>query len=492
MVFTRLAFPRAVVVVASLVCVSAAHAQTWREVKTANFTVVSDASEGRARNIAWQFEQMRAAMREGLPWVQVQLDRPVTIIAVKDENSMRAIAPQYWEGRGMRPVSVSVGGIDRHYIALRADAEVEQQLMNPHNAAYRSYSAMTLGQSLDRTIPLWLGEGLSVILSNSIVRQREVVFGRPMPWTLETIKEGPRMPLPELFGIQRNTPSYRSSIGRERFDAQAWSLVHFMIFGNKDNGPARFDQMISALAGGATTIEAVNLAYGSVDALDAAYKLYVSQGVFSYSTLPTSTAIVESKLPVRVMTVPEHALSRASFHAAMGRPVEARAVAATARKADPASSVVDDVEGLLFDRDEQADQAIEAFTRAAAANSANFWTYYRLAGLKARAGIGADTAGEIEPLLVRATTLEPTYASAHALLSVAHANRGQLEPAIASARRAVELEPFDLTQRLMLIRLLMNARQADEAVKVAQETMPYARTPQQREALQAVLGATPR
>lgn len=108
-----------------------AGAQTWREVKTEHFTMVSDASEGRARRIVWQFEQMRRALQDGFPWMQVDVDRPVMVIAVRDENSMRAIAPQFWEQRGARPGSVFVGGADRHYIMLRTDLEVEDQLMNP-------------------------------------------------------------------------------------------------------------------------------------------------------------------------------------------------------------------------------------------------------------------------------------------------------------------------------------------------------------------------
>jgi hypothetical protein len=43
----------------------------WIEVKSPNFTVVSNAGEGRARNVAWQFEQIRAAIQIGWPWARV-------------------------------------------------------------------------------------------------------------------------------------------------------------------------------------------------------------------------------------------------------------------------------------------------------------------------------------------------------------------------------------------------------------------------------------
>lgn len=478
----------------SLVCLLSsiavsAGAQTWREVKTANFTVVSDASEGRARHIAWQFEQMRGAMKAGLPWVQVQLDRPILVIAVKDENAMRAMAPQYWEERGVRPVSVFVGGADRHYITLRADVEVEQQTMNPHNAAYRSYSSLALSQSLGGTLPLWLANGLSVVLSNTVVRSREVVFGRPMPWTLETIKESPRMPLAELFAVDRNSSAYRSSIGRERFDAQTWSLVQYLIFGHKDNGPARFDQLVSLIANGVASDAAVAQVYGSLAALETPYQLYVSQGVFQYSTLPTQADVVERNLPTRTLSVPEHAFARASFHVAMGRPVEARALAAAARKADAASPVVDDVEGMLLDREQQPDQAIEAFVRSTTAGSTSYWSYFRLANLRGRAGIDAASATAMAPLLERATALEPAFAPAFSMLATVELVRGQVEPALAAARRAVEVDAGDLQQHLLLVRVLMRAKQMDEARKVAQAAAPLVRTPQDRAAFDTLMGA---
>jgi len=56
----------------------------WIEVKSPHFTVVSNGSDKTARNVAWQLEQIRAAIQAGWPWARVQLDRPVTVVAAKD------------------------------------------------------------------------------------------------------------------------------------------------------------------------------------------------------------------------------------------------------------------------------------------------------------------------------------------------------------------------------------------------------------------------
>src|SRR5436190_4637198 len=115
----------AIPLVALLVLASARPARAadkWIEIKTQNFTVASNDREGDARDIAFQFEQFREAIRLAFPWAQVQLDRPLHVIAVKGEPSLKALAPQYWEMRGgTRPASVFMTTPDAHRILVRLD-----------------------------------------------------------------------------------------------------------------------------------------------------------------------------------------------------------------------------------------------------------------------------------------------------------------------------------------------------------------------------------
>jgi hypothetical protein len=79
----------------------------WLETRSPNFTVVTNANDRTARNLVWQFEQIRSAIQAGWPWARVQLDRPIVVVAAKDESTMRSLLPRYWETRGgTRPSSV--------------------------------------------------------------------------------------------------------------------------------------------------------------------------------------------------------------------------------------------------------------------------------------------------------------------------------------------------------------------------------------------------
>lgn len=468
----------------------AAAADTWHEVKGGNFTVVSNASERRTRSIAWQFEQMRAAIAEGLPWARVTHERPVYVIAVKDENSMRAMAPMYWEERGRsRPGSVFVGGDARNYILLRTDLEVEEQGMNPHSQAYWAYSALVLRQSLGGRLPLWITNGLAGVLSNTIVRAREVEFGKPMPWMAEQAREGPRLPLAELLGIDSRSPYYQGGITRERFDAQTWALVQFLIFGYKDNAGPKFDQLIQRLASGMDGGDAIASVYGSIAAVEDACLLYVQQSVYAYGRLPTSTAIVEEKLPVREASEAEQAAIRAGFHAAMRRPAEARALLVESRAAAAGNSDADDVEAVLLDEEQQTAEALAMFEKAAAAGSTSFWTYYRLATLRAGGSFSAAEAPALAPLVERATLLNPLFVPAYSFLANIHTVLRNTDQAVAAARRAVELDAANVSHYVQLARVLAAGNLREEAAAVAQQALPLAGTAQDRNALEVFLSS---
>src|SRR5262245_21818166 len=127
---------------------SAQAAEQWIEVTSAHFTVISNAGQGAARNLAWQMEQIRSAVGVIWPWAHLDLDRPFVVLGAKDEQSMRALAPRYWEEKGsMHPVSVWVEGADRYYLAVRTDVKgVDYRNLNPYQSSYFSYVTLVLRQ----------------------------------------------------------------------------------------------------------------------------------------------------------------------------------------------------------------------------------------------------------------------------------------------------------------------------------------------------------
>lgn len=191
-------------------------ADQWIEVKSLHFTVVSNASERATRRLVWQLEQIRSATAALWSWARPDLNKPLSVIVVKDENSMRALAPQYWEERrSVRPASVWVTGPDQHYLALRAAVEVDDRgTVNPYITAYFSYVDLVLAQSIDRDLPLWFRRGFTGVLSNTIVRDDHILLGAPIPWQLQILRERPVLPLTKLLAVTRQSPE---AIEADRF-----------------------------------------------------------------------------------------------------------------------------------------------------------------------------------------------------------------------------------------------------------------------------------
>jgi hypothetical protein len=62
--------------------------------------VTSNAGQSSAKSVAWQLEQIRSAIAVWWSWARVDLNKPMAVLAVKDEATMKTLAPEYWEEKG--------------------------------------------------------------------------------------------------------------------------------------------------------------------------------------------------------------------------------------------------------------------------------------------------------------------------------------------------------------------------------------------------------
>src|SRR6266550_4314945 len=67
----------------------------WVEVKSPNFSVVTDAGEKRGREVAMRFEQMRAVFGALITKANVNLPVPLQIVAFRNTKEMRQVAPLF-------------------------------------------------------------------------------------------------------------------------------------------------------------------------------------------------------------------------------------------------------------------------------------------------------------------------------------------------------------------------------------------------------------
>ena len=301
-------------------------AETWLEVKTPNFTVISNAGEGTARRTAGEFEQVRSAYAKLWPWAHLAQGTATVVLALKDEGTLRRWAPGYFEVKGgINVVSGSARGGDREYLLLRTDYRPDDVHVDPNYNLYRGYLTLLLSASVERRLPLWLSNGLAYVFGNTSVRDKEILIGRPVPWELRYFNETSRLPLQEIFDARRDSPLLLKEDQRRAFDAQSYVLVHFLSFGDRGAHQPQLVRFIQLWLGGSSQEQAQAEAFGEMTKLQVQLSDYVTRPILSFARLQTESSIENTHSPVRAVPPAEIAGLQACVHVAMGRPVEAQA-----------------------------------------------------------------------------------------------------------------------------------------------------------------------
>ena len=122
-----------VVLMASNATVLFASEPQWVEVRSPNFSVVTDAGEKRGREVAMHFEQMRAVFGALMTKAKVNLPTPLQIVAFRSTKEMRQMAPLF-RGKPTPLAGLFQGGADRSFIML--DMSVE----NPWAVVFHEYA----------------------------------------------------------------------------------------------------------------------------------------------------------------------------------------------------------------------------------------------------------------------------------------------------------------------------------------------------------------
>lgn len=470
-------------------------ADLWTEVRSPHFTVITNGSEGRGRDVAWQFEQIRGAMEKGWSWTRTELDRPVLVLALKDAASMKVLAPDLFRGKNSEVTwtSALITASDRHIVALRADVLGEDlEGRNPYLAAYWSYSELALQATFGRGMPLWLSGGLSGVLSNSIVRKTEIHFGRPLPDYIAEVRHGVRVSLRDLLTATKQSPMYADPPKRPQFDAQSWAFVQYLLFADPQAN-SRLPKLMQLISEHVPSVDAIAQVYGRIESLEEQYLLYMKNPIFRYAQLRVDSDVTKQKYPTTIVSPAAMATLRAEFYLARGLKKEMQSAIEQARAADASWPGSFDVQALATERDGRLDDATRLYERAVELGSMNFHSYYRLASLRARQSLDADGVNGLIQLLDQAVVLNPNFAPSLHFLADIHERQRRLVPAFDFAQRAAKADPTEARYWLSVARILATEpSRAADVRRIAEDALKFAVEPEDRAGLQQVLDSLSR
>jgi tetratricopeptide (TPR) repeat protein len=442
-------------------CFAADKPETWHEVRSPNFTVVTNAGEKEGRRTAEEFELFRAVIHTVVPAINLDPGQPVIIIAVKDEKSLKKLLPEYWETNGrMRPAGVFLAGPEKHYAALRFDGggEIRYQVL------YHEYVHLLVNVNFE-WIPLWLNEGLAEFYANAVLQGYQVGLGRPDQSHLYLLQQSKLLPTEELLRVDHKSPHYNEANKSSIFYAQSWALTHYLLVGDRGAHSKKLHEYLDELSEGATERQAAENVYGDLKKFDKTISNYVTSQSHSYYVPVKAPADINEKTFLARPLTPAEAVSMAGdFYVRTRRPVEARASLDQAMALDPALAAPRESMGLLCQSEGKLDEAMQWFDEAVRLDSKSYLAHYYQAMMSSKGELGSDRMEGAEKALLRSIELNPRFAQAYTTLASLYAARGEkLADAFALAQKAVELEPGSMFHRLNLGTVLLRMERVADA-----------------------------
>lgn len=440
--------------------------QQWVEVRSPNFSVITDAGEKRGRDVALHFEQMRSVFGTLMAKAHVNLPVPLQIVAFRSSKEMRAMAPIF-NGKPTEDAGLFQPGDERSFIML--DMSVE----NPWSVVFHEYAHQLMNGNMSTHTDPWFEEGFAEYFASIEVDNKQVRVGKIPENTYRILQGEGMMHVAALFRVQQYSKTYNES-GSHRtvFYAESSLVVHYLY----DNQliPKLADYYALRIEDKKTVEEATEKAFGmSSERFDKVLRDYLSSGRFKYYAIPTPPNIVAAQFTVAPVSLANaHALLADIDAHSLDHHKQALVEFEDVLRMDPNNA--DGLRGMGFAYLQQQDyeHAREYFRRAAAVDSKDARVHYYNALLMNRTAGGGAVSGpktdELKKELETAITLDPKLADAYSLLAYAQATSGEPEKSLMTIKKALELSPRNETYQLNLANMYVANRKPDEAITVLQ------------------------
>ena len=437
--------------------------EPWVEVRSAHFIVASDGGEKTARRFASQFEDLLRVFQATMPNSRVTTGIPVRILAAREGQSFARVVPEFpFDKRHPQPAGIFLSGPEKTYIALRANAEGHF----PFEEIFRKYTHEVLQLSY-RDLPPWLQEGYSNVYGNLSFNDRGVRLDRPDPNDLSILFESPLLPLDLVFHVDRDSGYYNSGSKDTVYFAESRVLVNFLIGDPQSSATKSLDGYITAVGGGADSLQAARRAFGDLNQLQARLESYIKQlnGAPVEISLPGGG---DSGGPARTLSAAESEARIADFLALRGRNEDAEDKLEEALMMEPSLAEAEQSLGFLFLKRNELEDAQKHFERAAQLDpkdALNFYGEGQIAVIRGgHVGVPVDALASFE----KTVALNPDFAPAWFNLAMIYSQRNEtLQKALADAQQAARLRPGDADYQLQLAALLDRAGHGEEARKTA-------------------------
>ena len=447
--------------------------ESWIQVSSPHFVVVTNANEKQGRRVADQFERMRSVFHAAFPKAQVDPGTPIIVLAIKDEKDFNALEPQEYLAKG----SLKLGGLflrtaDKNYVLMRLDAQGD----HPYAVVYHEYTHLLMSKV--EFMPLWMNEGLAEFYQNTDIQQKDALLGEPSAEDILWLRQNRLLPLATLFTVDHSSPYYHEENKGSIFYAEAWALTHYLEMDDFAHKTHRMSDYLALVSQQVDPVTAATKAFGDLKHLQDELENYIHQTYgFHYLKMATTTEVDDSAFKIEPLSGAQSDAVRADFLAYNNRAADADALLNHVLQEDPNNLSAHETRGFLEFKQGHLQEAKKWYAQAVQLDSKSYLAHYYFAAIAMNSGDATDQE-KVESSLRAAIQLNPQFGPAFDRLAISLAmRRKSLDEARMMELNAVSLEPENMEYRINMANIYLAMEQGKNAVNVLLYAAKLAKTP---------------
>jgi tetratricopeptide (TPR) repeat protein len=408
----------------------------WREVNTAHFSLVTDASGKQTIEIATRLEQLRAVFATLMSQAKTSDPAPLHIIALRDTRELKDV---------LRPS----GGASTHSGLFKSGADenlivIDLSETDPWHAVLHEYAHELLNSNTEPNTETWFDEGFAEYFSTIAIRRGFADVGLvPIP-DLHFLREnGKLLQLEQLFSIDPGSAIYATNGEYQSiFYAESWLLVHYLFEHALINKTKTFFATMERTHNpDAAACEAFGM---SLKELERQVLIYGKGDSFRYFRLPFVHDLGTARWKMRLLQELEREAISIDVEEHFGRSLDF-VIAEYQRllSVSPENELaLRGIGSALLGKGDVLD-ASQHLRRALAINPRDAEAHYFLALSESQFAIehGGVGPGNVLQEANACIALEPTFAGCYRLLALGYASKGENVQAMLNMNRAIALSP---------------------------------------------------
>ncbi len=435
--------------------VPAAYAeQTWIEIRSPHFRVLTDGTARDARGVANEFEQMRQVFASRLNSQQLADGAPLTIVAARDGGTLRALEPALWKARGGNVAGEFYRGWEKQFAIVRLDGWDG----GTHQIVYHEYTHSVLHANA-HWLPMWLDEGLAEFYAYTRFQSDRIYVGAPSE-RLGVLRSSPLVPVTNILEVTDRSPYAHDESKVQLFYAEAWAIVHYMTFGSGMGNGAKLNTFVRLLQDGVDQQKAFTQTFGDPQAFDRAFQQYVQRFLFSAAVLPPFPLADPKSFTERKLSPAEADYELGCFHIGARDRSAGRALIDQALAMDPKLAGAHEELGFLLFEAGQDDAARKEWEQAVALDPSLPRSQFALA-------MSGTPLAQQTPEQLRATQvslrhiagLAPSFGPVYVELALIEWREGAMQLAYQDAHKAEQLDPWRAGYRVLTGHILLHGNQ---------------------------------